>query len=112
MPPYLERVYLKAYGSVSAARADIAEYLDWYNTKRPHSSLADATPETAYLNTGGRNWRRLRKMQFPVRPALHNLVNNDAPLTRPTSTYKSGKAVQINEATSERYSICSIIVFF
>jgi putative transposase len=34
-----ERVYLKAYDSVSAARADIAEYLSWYNTHRRHSSL-------------------------------------------------------------------------
>jgi hypothetical protein len=28
------RVCLKAYDSVSAARADIAEYLDWYNVRR------------------------------------------------------------------------------
>lgn len=34
-----ERVYLKAYDSVSAAKADIAEYMDWYNTRRPHSKL-------------------------------------------------------------------------
>ena len=45
-----ERVYLKAYDSVSAARADIAEYLHWYNTGRSHSSLSDATPEQAYLD--------------------------------------------------------------
>ena len=45
-----ERVYLKAYDSVSAARADIADYLHWYNTDRPHSSLADVTPAQAYLN--------------------------------------------------------------
>jgi putative transposase len=45
-----ERVYLKAYDSVSAARADIADYFDWYNTDRPHSSLNDDTPEQAYFN--------------------------------------------------------------
>ena len=44
-----ERVYLKAYDSVSAARADVAEYFDWYNTDRAHSSLHDLTPEQAYL---------------------------------------------------------------
>jgi len=43
-----ERVYLKAYDSVSAARTDIAQYLDWYNTARPHSSLARLTPDQAY----------------------------------------------------------------
>ena len=43
-----ERVYLMAYDSVSAARADIAEYIDWYNTTRPHSSLDDQTPDQTY----------------------------------------------------------------
>ena len=44
-----ERVYLKAYDSVSAARADIADYLDWYNTHRSHSSLGELTPDEMYL---------------------------------------------------------------
>jgi len=43
-----ERVYLRAYDSVSEARADIAEYVDWYNTRRPHSSLDDQTPDQTY----------------------------------------------------------------
>ena len=44
-----ERVYLKAYDSVSAARADIAEYLAWYNAHRAHSSLERLTPNEKYL---------------------------------------------------------------
>jgi putative transposase len=44
-----ERVYLKAYDSVSATRADIADYLAWYNTHRPHSSLERLTPQEMYL---------------------------------------------------------------
>jgi len=44
-----ERVYLKAYDSVSATRADIADYFDWYNTHRPHSSLDRVTPHEKYL---------------------------------------------------------------
>ena len=32
-----ERVYLRAYESVSIARKDIAEYIDWYNGERGHS---------------------------------------------------------------------------
>ena len=44
-----ERVYLKAYDSVSAARADIADYFRWYNADRAHSSLDDVMPEQAYL---------------------------------------------------------------
>jgi len=45
-----ERVYLKAYDSVSAARADIADYFDWYNNERPRSNLDRVTPEQVYLN--------------------------------------------------------------
>jgi putative transposase len=44
-----ERVYLKAYEGVSAARDDIADYLGWYNTHRPHSSLERLTPHEKYL---------------------------------------------------------------
>jgi len=44
-----ERVYLKAYDSVSAARADIADYIAWYNTQRSHSSLDRRTPEQTYF---------------------------------------------------------------
>ena len=43
-----ERVYLKAYDSVSAVRTDLTEYLDWYNGKRAHSSLDDLTPDQTY----------------------------------------------------------------
>jgi putative transposase len=45
-----ECIYLKAYDGVAAARADIAEYFDWYNTERPHSSLDRITPEKTYMN--------------------------------------------------------------
>ena len=44
-----ERVYLKAYDSVSAARVDIADYFAWYNTERPHSKLDRQTPQQTYL---------------------------------------------------------------
>jgi putative transposase len=43
-----ERVYLKAYDSVSAARIDIADYLDWYNAHRSHSSLERLMPQEKY----------------------------------------------------------------
>ena len=44
-----ERVYLKAYDGVSAARADIADYFEWYNASRPHSKLDRLTPVEKYL---------------------------------------------------------------
>jgi putative transposase len=45
-----ERVYLKAYDGVSQARADIAGYLNWYNTARPHSSIERLTPNEKYFD--------------------------------------------------------------
>lgn len=52
-----ERVYLRAYDGVSAARADLAQFIDWYNTERPHSSLDDETPDQTY-------WSRLPAMKL------------------------------------------------
>jgi len=45
-----EEVYLRAYGSVSEARASIGRYIGFYNGTRPHSSLGGQTPDQAYLN--------------------------------------------------------------
>jgi putative transposase len=44
-----EEVYLKAYNSVREARASISKYLDFYNRRRPHSSLDGRTPDEAYF---------------------------------------------------------------
>jgi putative transposase len=44
-----EEVYLRAYDSVSEARASIGRYLDFYNGRRPHSSLDGITPDQAYF---------------------------------------------------------------
>jgi putative transposase len=45
-----EEVYLRAYDSASEARASIGRYLDFYNRRRPHSSLDGTTPDRAYFN--------------------------------------------------------------
>ena len=45
-----EEIYLRAYCSVSEARASIGRYLCFYNGTRPHSSLGGRTPGKAYLN--------------------------------------------------------------
>ena len=44
-----EEVYLRAYEGVSDARASIGRYLDFYNGRRPHSSLDGITPDHAYF---------------------------------------------------------------
>ena len=51
-----DRVYLRAYDTVSHARSDIAEYLGWYNTKRQHTSIEDRTLDQVY-------WKLLPPMQ-------------------------------------------------
>ena len=44
-----EHVYLHAYDNVSDARQQLASYFEFYNTRRPHSSLGGQTPDTAYF---------------------------------------------------------------
>lgn len=46
-----EEVYLKAYDSVADARCSIGQYLDFYNTRRPHSRHDGQTPDQAYFGT-------------------------------------------------------------
>jgi putative transposase len=46
-----EEVYLRAYDSVSEARASIGRYLNFYNGRRPHSSLDGRPPDKAYFTS-------------------------------------------------------------
>ncbi len=45
-----EEVYLRAYDTVSEARASLGRYIAFYNSRRPHSSLDRQTPDRAYFN--------------------------------------------------------------
>ena len=45
-----EEVDLRAYDSVAEARASLGRYLDFYNRKRPHSTLDARTPDQAYFD--------------------------------------------------------------
>ena len=44
-----EEVYLRGYETVAEARRLIGMYLDFFNRKRPHSSLDARTPDQAYF---------------------------------------------------------------
>src|SRR5436189_3432910 len=81
-----EEVYLRGYDSVSEARASIGRYLDFYNGRRPHSSLDGATPDQAYFTTLPLRWQP-------------NLGRG--------STYRCGKSVQTTGPSSVRSAICS-----
>jgi putative transposase len=45
-----EDIYLKAYESVSAVRTGLCKYFNFYNSRRPHSSLDGQTPDQVYYN--------------------------------------------------------------
>ena len=45
-----EEVYLHAYESVSEARNRIGQYIQFFNNRRPHSSLQAQTPDQVYFN--------------------------------------------------------------
>ncbi len=45
-----EEVYLRVYETVSDARTSIGRYLNFYNSRRPHSSLDRQTPDAVYFN--------------------------------------------------------------
>jgi len=46
-----EHVYLHAYETVAEARAKLGGYLDFFNSRRPHSSLDRQTPDMVYFKT-------------------------------------------------------------
>lgn len=48
-----EEVYLRAYDSVSEARASIGRYLEFYNGRRPHSQHGGKTPDHVWFD----HWR-------------------------------------------------------
>lgn len=44
-----EEVYLHAYESVSDARLRIGRFIEFYNSRRPHSSPGKKTPDEFYF---------------------------------------------------------------
>ena len=75
-----EEVYLRAYDSVGEARASIGRYLDFYNGRRPHSSLDGTHPikltsprcQSAWQPNPGRRstYRRGKTVQTVIIPRL------------------------------------------
>jgi len=46
-----EEVYLRAYDTVSDARASLHRYFTFYNTRRPHKALDRRTPDAVYFES-------------------------------------------------------------
>ena len=49
-----EEVYLRAYDSITGARASLGRYFKFYNTERRHQSLDRRTPESVYYESAVR----------------------------------------------------------
>jgi putative transposase len=45
-----EEVYLKPYETIKQARESIAQWVDFYNNRRPHQGLGYKTPAEVYFN--------------------------------------------------------------
>jgi putative transposase len=46
-----EEVYLHAYETVSAARANLSRYFHFYSARRPHTALDRRTPDAVYFQS-------------------------------------------------------------
>lgn len=46
-----EEVYLRAYSSISEAKASLARYFAFYNQRRPHAALERKTPDALYFKS-------------------------------------------------------------
>ena len=44
-----DEVYLKAYESVSHAKASLGQFITFYNSRRPHQTFAGKTPDMIYF---------------------------------------------------------------
>ena len=78
-----EEVYLRAYDTVSDARASIGRYLDFYNGRRPHRALT---------------------ARRPIKPTSPRCPSAWQPKPGRRSTYRRGKSVQTTGTTSELIS--------
>ena len=59
-----EEVYLRAYETVAEARSLIGRYLDFFNHKRPHSSLDARMPDSAPCSDTVRTARKRTSAEY------------------------------------------------
>ena len=73
-----EEVYLRAYETVGEARHSIGRYLDFYNGRRPHSSLDDMHPGSSLLQPAATPHGGLTPAEAPLIDA-ENLFRQPGP---------------------------------
>lgn len=75
-----ECVYLHAFEAGSELRAGLAKWIGYYNTNRPHSALAGATPPTRPM---GKSIRRPIRGEPRIGPTLSTNWRRDLNLSQP-----------------------------
>ena len=74
-----ECVYIHAFETGSELRAGLTNWISYYNTNRPHSALAGATPDEAY----GQSRRRPIRGSPRIGPTLSTNWRRDLNLNQP-----------------------------
>ena len=87
-----EEVYLRAYESVSEARTSIGRYLDFYNGRRPHSSLDGTHARSSLLH--------------PAAAPLGSLTPAEAPLIDAENLFRQPRP-PLNSGYSRPTAVCS-----
>jgi len=93
-----EEVYLRAYDGVGQARSSIGRYLDFYNGRRPHSSLDGATPDQAYFTRCPSAWQP-NPAEAPLSEAENLFRQPGPPLKRLPSMPRNARSVRLASST-------------
>ena len=67
-----ECVYLSEFATGSQARTGIGWWMDFYDRRRPHSSLNDRTPDAAYTEDGADRSPGLRPSLLSAQSSLNH----------------------------------------
>jgi len=67
-----EAVYLQSFDNVDQARADIAQYINFYNQERPHQALGYKTPDQVYYENIKKNEREVNNKEIDPPNVLAN----------------------------------------
>lgn len=72
-----ECVYLHAFETGSELKAGLGRWITYYNTQRPHSSLAGRTPLEAYRRNGQSGHGRMSRISIPTSPRFIGTRSSD-----------------------------------
>ena len=95
-----ECVYLNAFETGSEARQGIGHWIDLYNSERPHSAHAGATPEEVYTGLKKHSERDLALRLAPLSefPLLAATRTAESTLEMPPSGPTDGVHLSLYEA--------------